>query len=152
MQFARRSPICALLLASFASASTAALELDRTAGQLRYYTGSVLLDGVVERRTDKETLELEGDNLCFTVVGQSRRLIPREGDTRAAWFCFSNRAAALRALRLPIEPGRGTCGYRMPAKVLVGSYVVNRAESEVSDTAALLSVKLRGVLRAIPCK
>ena len=106
----------------------------------------------MERRTDKESLEHVGDNLCFTVSGVSGIHIPRDGDQRAAWFCFSERDAAIRSLKLPSTPAKATCGYRAPATVVVGNYVVNRQESEVFDTASLLVVKHRGPLSPIPCR
>ncbi|MFT3816287.1 MAG: hypothetical protein QM750_01430 [Rubrivivax sp.] len=128
------------------------LVFERKAGHLRYYRGSVLLEGVAERYTDKETLGLQGDNLCFVVAGPSQRYIPREGDTRVPWFCFSDRKAALLALKLPDEPAKGTCGYRVPATVVVGDYAVNRQESAVFDTATLIAVRSRGAVSAIACK
>jgi hypothetical protein len=141
-----------LMVGTTALAAPSTLVLERKAGDLHYYKGTVLLEGVVERRLDKETMELTGDNLCFVVSATSRAKIPRDNDERAAWFCFTERDAAVRALRLPSAPARGSCGYRMPATVIVGGYVVNRQESEVFDTASLLSVKQRGALGPIPCR
>ncbi len=142
------------LLTGCASASgePPALVLDKKVGHLYYFKGAVQLDGMVERRTNKETLELVGDNLCFIVSDSSRTQIPRDGDSRQAWFCFSERDDAIRALRLPDRPAKATCGYRVPATVVVGDYVVNRQESEVSDTATLVAVRHRGALSAIPCQ
>ena len=141
-----------LLVGATATAASSSLVLEKKVGHLHYYKGAALLEGVVERRVDKETLELEGDNLCFTVSATSLWRIPRDDDKRAAWFCFAERDSAILALRLPSVPARGTCGYRMPATVIVGSYVVNRQESEVFDTALLLEVKQRGALSSIPCE
>ena len=101
---------------------------------------------------DKETLELVGDNLCFIVSATSSAQIPREDDKRAAWFCFTERDSAIHALRLPRTTFRGTCGYRAPATVIVGNYIVSRQESEVFDTASLLSVKQRGAVSPIACQ
>jgi hypothetical protein len=144
--------VAALLATSPTAADgPATLVFDRKAGHLYYYKGTVTLEGVAERRTDKQTLEIGGDNLCFSVDATSSKLIPREGDERAPWFCFRDRTAAIRSLRLPAEPGKGSCGYRVAATVVVGSYVANRLESAVFDTAELFSVKNRGVMQPIPC-
>jgi hypothetical protein len=137
--------------AATALAAPSALVLERKAGHLHYYRGTVLLEGVAERRTDKETTELVGDNLCFVVSAKSHPEVPRGNDERAAWFCFTERDAAIRALKLPSTPTKGSCGYRMPATITVGNYVANRQESEVFDTASLFSVKQRGRLSPIPC-
>lgn len=145
-------PSTLLLFGVTAAAAPSALVLEGQVGQLYHYKGTVLLEGVAERRVDKETTELVGDNLCFIVSAKSRALIPRDKDERLAWFCFTERDDAIRALRLPSAPDRGTCGYRMPATVVVGSYVVNRSEAEVFDTAALLAVKRRGKVSAIACR
>lgn len=145
--------LCTLLPVGVAAAAApSALVLEGQVGHLHHYKGSVLLEGVAERRVDKETTELVGDNLCFIVSARSRALVPRDKDERLAWFCFTERDAAIRALRLPSAPAQGTCGYRMPATVVVGSYVVNRSESDVFDTAALLAVKRRGKVTAIACR
>jgi hypothetical protein len=135
-----------------AADATSGFVLHEKSGHLYHYSGSAQVDGVAERRTDEESLKHEGDNLCFVVAEYSRRFIPREGDSRAPWFCFSRRDAALRALRLPPAPAPGTCGYRLTATVVIGNYVANRKESEVFDTATLLAVKSRGKMQAIPCK
>jgi hypothetical protein len=140
------------MVGAIASAVASSLVLAKKVGHLHYYEGSVVLEGVAERRVDKESVEIEGDNLCFTVSATSRSKIPRDNDERAAWFCFTERDTAIRSLQLPSVPAKGTCGYRLPATVIVGSYVVNRLESEVFDTASLLAVKQRGALSSIPCR
>lgn len=146
-------PLFALLLVGTTrSAAPSILVLEKKVGHLYYYKGTVLLKGVAERRMDTETLELVGDNLCFFVSATSRNQIPRDRDERLAWFCFTERDTAIRTLRLPSTPAKGTCGYRMPATVVVGNYVANRQEAEVFDTASLLAVRHRGTLNSIPCE
>jgi hypothetical protein len=147
----RSIPTALLLAGASASGGTPGLVLEKKVGHLHFYKGAVVLTGEVERRTDKESLEQEGDTLCFKVSGESGIHIPRDGDQRAAWFCFSERDAAIRLLKLPATPAKATCGYRVPVTVVVGNYVVNRQESEVFDTASLLQVRHRGPLRPIPC-
>jgi hypothetical protein len=145
-------PFALLLICASAIGASTSLVLDKKVGHLHFYKGTAELEGVAERRTGTETLKTEGDNLCFAVTGSSRRHIPREGDDRLPWFCFSDQESALQALSLLLAPASGTCGYRILATVVVGSYVVNRLESEVSDTAVLLAVKRRGTPSAVPCK
>ena len=158
MQASAAPRIGALALLAFTLAAGATsqrsegLVAQKQVGPLVYYTGTVVLTGSVERWTDKETLELTGDKLCFAPEGASALLVPREADARGPWFCFSNKATAARALGFPARTAKTSCGYRAVATVVVGNYVVNRQESEVSDMASLLSVKARGALEAIPCQ
>jgi hypothetical protein len=99
------------------------------------YAGTVVLSGTYERRLDPTTRELLGEQVCFFPDAASRDLVPREeGDTRAPWFCFSDRDRAVRLLSLPPEGG---CGHFGTATVAVSHYVADRAESEVFDTAKL---------------
>jgi hypothetical protein len=124
----------------------------RTEGPMTYYEGTATLGGKVERRADEAWLELMGDLVCFEAAPASKALIPRApDDSRTAWFCFDNPKEALRLLNLPAFPVKGTCGYEAQATVRVSRYVVNRLESEVTDTARLLKVVTRGPLRSIKC-
>ena len=125
----------------------------RTEGPLTYYEGTVTIHGKVERRTDPTWLELMGDVICLEAQGKSRTLIPRSAnDSRSTWFCFDDHKMALKLLNLPSAPAKGTCGYYAPATVRVTNYVVNREESEVTDTARLATVITRGPIRSIKCE
>jgi hypothetical protein len=99
------------------------------------YTGAVVLSGTYERRLDPSTRAIQGEQVCFVPDADSKGLVPREeGDTRAPWFCFSNRDRAVLLFSLPQE---GACGHSGTATVVVSHYVVDRAESAVFDTAQL---------------
>ncbi|MBL8329706.1 MAG: hypothetical protein JNJ71_12705 [Rubrivivax sp.] len=142
----------AVALLVFGAAGASSLKLDRVEGDSRIYKGRVQLSGEVVRNTDKETVDQFGDYVCFVVKGESARLIPRDDDNRAPWFCFSNEEAAFKALRLPAQARKGSCGYRVPAEIVVTDYVVAMLESAVADNARLLTVKSRGTLKDIPCR
>ncbi|MCL2076746.1 MAG: hypothetical protein FWH15_10030 [Betaproteobacteria bacterium] len=121
-------------------------------GNLVFYTGSVTLSGEFTRRTDRLTLELLGDKLCFSAVGVSAKLIPREDDSRAPWFCFSNGQEAMQMLQVPAsKPPEGKCGYSGEATLTVTRYIADRNESCVSDMAQLIDVIASTMPQLIDC-
>lgn len=123
-----------------------------TKGNLVYYSGLVTVSGKVERRTDNDSTEMLGDQLCMFPEKVSAKAIPREpDDSRIPWFCFSNRIAAMKQLQIPNQKPKGTCGFHLEATIQVADYVVNRAESAVFDTARLVQVVSRGIVRKLPC-
>ena len=124
----------------------------RTKGGLIYYSGLVTVSGKVERRTDDDSIEMLGDQLCMFPDKISAKVIPREpDDSRIPWFCFSNRIAAMKQLQVPSQKPKGSCGFHLEATIQVTDYVVNRAESEVFDTARLVRVVSRGTTRNLSC-
>jgi hypothetical protein len=81
------------------------------------------------------------NKLCFYVDEKTAYLIPRDpnmfgsgnGDTRDAWFCFSNQNTAKEKLAF------NSCN-KGNATIEINSYTVDKLESEVFDTAALIKV------------
>jgi len=124
----------------------------RQAGDLVYYTGSATLGGMVEKRTDEQTIELIGNRICFYPRGESEKAIPRgETDLRLAWFCFSNYEEAMRMLRFHGPSPDGGCGLTANATATITDYVVDLRESSVFDQARLLNVVASDSPRNIPC-
>lgn len=123
-----------------------------TKGNLVYYSGRVTVSGTIERRTDDDSTEMIGDQVCLFPEKVSAKVIPRgTDDSRDPWFCFSNRIAAMKLLQVPNQKPKGVCGYRLEATVQVTDYIVNFNESEVFDTARLVQVVSRGIPRNLPC-
>lgn len=114
------------------------------------HAGEITLEGTYERRTDAYSRQVLGDAVCFIPSEKFEKTLPRPADDeRRAWFCFSNRAAAMKALALP---ARGkACGMRGRATVAVSGYLVGKGDGESVDTARLERVLAKSAPRPIPC-
>lgn len=109
----------------------------------------VKLAGSWERRTDADTRRVLGDAVCFHPDEKFESALPRPaGDERRAWFCFSNRAQAMKAFGVPAF-GKG-CGSRGTATVTVSGYSLGKGEEAV-DRARLERVLAKTPPRPIPC-
>lgn len=106
-------------------------------GSYVYYEGSVIVEGAYHVQVIDDTISSEYGLVCFSVHGPTERFIPRENDSRSAWFCFTNTAKARSALRIPAEVPPDTCIIYGKATVKISNYVVNRCESECHDEAIL---------------
>ncbi len=110
----------------------------KTEGSHVYYEGTVIVSGAYhEQIRESEIGNYEAGLICFSVIGPTERLIPREKDSRSPWFCFSNTNKARTALKIPTETPTGTCIIYGKATVQISKYMVNRNESEVHDVAFL---------------
>ncbi len=110
---------------------------------------ALTLEGTYERRTDAYSKRVLGDAVCFVPDEKFEKALPRPaGDERRAWFCFSNRAEALKALAIPAA-GKG-CGMRGAATIAVSGYVVGSGDEAV-DRARLDRVVSRKPAKPIPC-
>jgi hypothetical protein len=141
------------LSAYAAESSTGGFKRLRQEKHLIYYSGTATMTGKFVRRLDKETLEMQGDTLCFFPKGASASLVPRpKGDPRLAWFCFSNQKKAKTLLKANDDKPKGSCGMQGEATLVVSHYVVNSQAAEVFDTARLVKVVSSPGSRALPCK
>jgi hypothetical protein len=114
------------------------------------HAGELTLEGTFERRTDAYSKRVLGDAVCFVPDEKHAAALPRPaGDERRAWFCFTNRAHAVKAFAIP--PGRTGCGTRGSATITVSAYVVSKGDGESVDTARLERVLAKGAPRPIPC-
>lgn len=124
----------------------------KTKGSLVYYAGQATVSGTIKRRTDDDSIQMIGDQVCLFPEMASAKVIPREaGDSRDPWFCFSNRISAMQKLQVPNKKPKGACGYRLEATVQVTDYVADRTESTVFDTARLVQVVAQSAVRNLPC-
>lgn len=110
------------------------------------------LDGRFEYRTDEESRDVLGDQVCFFPDRLTARLLPREeSDARLSWFCFSNTVDAKRILNIPSsKPARG-CGYAGKAVVTVTEYKVYRGEGDGNDVALLKRLVAASKSEVIKC-
>lgn len=130
------------LAAFFLSASSSAVEqtfrkVKATESHV-YYEGTAVVSGAYhEKIRESEIGNFEAGLVCFSVIGPTGRLIPREQDPRSPWFCFSNTETARTSLKVPTEAPSGTCIIYGKATVQISKYVVDKRESEVHDVAFL---------------
>jgi hypothetical protein len=74
---------------------------------------------------------------CFEADSSSAARLPRwEGDERRAWFCFSNRLDAARALGPPSEG--------VPATIVVDQFTIHVGHSDEVNSARLVRLVRRG--------
>lgn len=65
------------------------------------FSQTLRLEGRFEFRTDEESKDVLGDQVCFFPDHLTARLVPREkSDRRLVWFCFANTADAKRMLNI----------------------------------------------------
>lgn len=122
------SVICASFILSIGAAFAA------TPQELR-------LEGRFEYRTDQESKDVIGDQVCFFPGSATASLVPREkADRRLVWFCFANTRDAKRMLQIPSSLPAHSCGYAGNAVVTVTSYKVYRGEGDDNDVALLKHV------------
>lgn len=99
------------------------------------------LEGRFEHRTDEESRDMFGDQVCFFPDRLTAGQLPRETvDRPLAWFCFTNTVEAERKLRIPAPASAKSCGYAGTAVVTVNGYQVYRGEGDGNDLAVLRSV------------
>ena len=97
--------------------------LDSTRVGTARFSGAVELNGAKMRHFDSEV-----DALCFEADSASAARLPRwTGDERRSWFCFSNRAAAQRALGPP--------GDSAAATIVIDRLTIHRGFSDEVNSA-----------------
>lgn len=108
--------------------------------------------GRYEYRTDQESLEILGKQVCFFPSQPTARAVPRPaGDKRLPWFCFSNFASATDALGFDLNTPAKGCGVRGTATVSVSSYVRYAGEGDGNDVALLNAVLKKSNPVSIQC-
>lgn len=114
------------------------------------HAAELTLEGMFERRTDAYSKRVLGEAVCFIPDAKHAGALPRPaGDERRAWFCFSNRAHAVKAFAIA-RAGKG-CGLRGSATITVSGYALSKGDGESVDTARLERVLAKGAPRPIPC-
>ncbi|MBF6023973.1 hypothetical protein [Lysobacter niastensis] len=108
-------------------------------------------EGRFEFRTDAESLDVVGRQVCFFPDQNTARIAPRGADDRRmVWFCFKNTDAAFAALKIPRATKDG-CGFQGAAAVEVVGYVADRQEGDGNDTAELVRASKVSDLAPIAC-
>jgi hypothetical protein len=108
--------------------------------------------GRYEYRTDQESFDIIGEQVCFFPSGPSVRRVPRPaGDKRLPWFCFSSSKAAAKMLGFRLGTPVKGCGIRGSATVMVGDYVLYTKEGDGNDIATLRAVLRKAKPEPLPC-
>jgi hypothetical protein len=108
--------------------------------------------GHYEYRTDEESLDIIGRQVCFFPSEPSARQVPRfAGDKRHPWFCFSNSEAAAKMLGFRLKAPAKGCGIRGDATVTVSDYVLYTKEGDGNDAATLRAVVQKSIPEPMPC-
>jgi len=110
------------------------------------------LSGRFEYRTDPESIDVIGRQVCFFPSEPSVRRVPRPaGDKRLPWFCFSNSKAAAKMLGFRLKAPPKSCGIRGNATVTVSNYVLYTKEGDGNDIATLKSVVRKARSEQLSC-
>jgi hypothetical protein len=108
--------------------------------------------GRYEYRTDEESLDVIGRQVCFIPSEPSAQKVPRSaGDKRLRWFCFSNTEAAAQMLGFRLAAPAKGCGIRGEATVTVSDYVPYTKEGDGNDIATLRAVLKSSTPISLPC-
>lgn len=111
------------------------------------------LQGAFQFRTDAQSQELLGDQVCFYPDAASSRLLPRKAsDPRLAWFCISSSAQARQLLHIEAELSPSSCGLQGQALIEVEAYRVYEGEGDGHDLAQLRRVISVSKPRPLPCR
>jgi hypothetical protein len=98
------------------------------------FRGAIELTGWTLRNPDPD---LGRVLTCFEADSASASRLPRwNGDERRAWFCFSNRVDAARALGPPSEG--------VPATIVVDEFTIHRGMSDEVNSARFVRLVRRG--------
>jgi hypothetical protein len=114
---------------------------------------SFTFEGRYEFRSDSETLEVLGKQVCFYPSGPTAAIVPRpKGDHRLPWFCFANSKSAAHMLGFKLIKDAKSCGSFGNATVTVSNYKRYTGESDGSDIATLTVVLSKAPARPLPCQ
>jgi hypothetical protein len=106
--------------------------LDSTLVGTAAFRGTIELAGSTIRHFEADATK----EVCFDADSASAARLPRwAGDRRRAWFCFSNAAAAARALGPPRT--------EWPARVVISHFVIHRGLTDEVNAAQF--VRLAGL-------
>lgn len=110
------------------------------------------LEGRFEYRTDEESRDVLGDQVCFFPNSLTARQLPREkSDRRLVWFCFTDTFDTKLKLNIPRSKPAKSCGYSGKAVVSITDYKVYRGEGDGNDIALLKSVVSASASEMMKC-
>lgn len=114
----------------------------------------ITFEGKYEYRTDAESLEMLGEQVCFFPSKPSSAHVPRPtGDHRPPWFCFANSKQAARLFGFELKaayPKR--CGFRGSARIAVSRYLRYTGEGDGNDVATLDAVLEKSGPEPLSCQ
>jgi hypothetical protein len=122
------------------------------AGELWSAETKITFEGQYEYRTDAESLEMLGKQVCFFPSVPSSANVPRPiDDHRLPWFCFTNskQAAYLLGFALGVRPKE--CGLWGNAKIVVSRYRRYTGEGDDNDVANLEAVLKKSKPELLSC-
>jgi hypothetical protein len=101
----------------------------------------ITFEGRYEFRTDAESLEIIGEQICFFPTKPSSKNVPRaKGVRRLPWFCFTNSSEAAHLLGVALNDRSNECGFKGSAKINVSSYKRYIGDGGGNDVAILDAV------------
>lgn len=113
---------------------------------------TITFAGRYEYRTDAESLEVLGEQVCFFPSKASSVNVPRPpGDSRLPWFCFTDSRQAAHLLGFALNVPSKECGFKGEAKVTVSNYKRYAGEGDGNDVAILVDVLEKLKPRSLPC-
>jgi len=112
----------------------------------------ITFEGRYEYRTDVESLEMLGEQVCFFPSKPSSENVPRPtGDYRLPWFCFTNSKQAAHLFGFALNARSNECGFKGNAKIKISSYKRYSGEGDDNDVATLDAVLIKSKLVSLPC-
>jgi hypothetical protein len=116
------------------SIATRFVSMDSTWVGTARFRNEIELSGWTLRNPDPD---LYRQLTCFEADSSSAARLPRwQGDERRAWFCFSNRAEAARALGPPSEG--------IPATIVIDRFTIHQGHSDEVNSARFVRLVRRG--------
>jgi hypothetical protein len=112
----------------------------------------IRFEGRYEYRTDKESQEILGKQVCFFPTSPTSALVPRPtGDHRLPWFCFSNSVYAANMFGFELSMDSNTCGIQGNADISVTGYKRYTGEGDDNDIATLKAVLRKSQPEVLLC-
>jgi hypothetical protein len=110
-------------------------------------------EGRYEFRTDDESLDVLGNQVCFFPAERTSATVPRPaGDKRLPWFCFANSKSAAHMFGFKLAKHAKGCGVFGNALVSVSNYKRYAGEGDGNDIATLMTVSSTSPPKPLPCE
>lgn len=111
-----------------------------------------IFEGQYEYRSDTESLEMRGEQVCFFPSKPSSKNISRPvGDNRIPWFCFTNSKQAAQLFGFELNDKSNKCGFNGNAMIRISNYKRYTGEGDDNDVAKLDSVLKSSKPVSLPC-
>lgn len=111
-----------------------------------------IFEGRYEYRSDAESLEMRGKQVCFFPSKPSSKNISRPvGDNRMPWFCFTNSKQAAQVFGFELNDNSNKCGFKGNATIRISNYKRYAGEGDDNDVARLDGVLKSSKPVSLPC-